>query len=142
MTPTPGTHSLYRELRQGQRTLRLLARLIRFGFVALGVVLFLEQSRPLLSDSHFTWGERQIMGLSALVALAGCGFAGWVLGHLIGVVAEVMDIVADTAEAATRTSDLIERHVVPSLARIASALEQPARADAAASQRTTHRERT
>ena len=69
------------------------------------------------------------MGIVALLALGGCGFAGWVVGRLIKVAAEVMDVLADGAEAALRTNELIERHVVPALARIASALErnEPAR---------------
>ena len=32
-----------------------------------------------------------------------------------------MDVLADNAEAAWRTSDLIERHVIPALGRVASA---------------------
>jgi len=49
-----------------------------------------------------------------------------------------MDVLADGAEAALRTNDLIERHVVPALARIASALErnEPAPAPAPARDRT------
>ena len=53
------------------------------------------------------------MGIVALLALGGCGFAGWVVGRLIKVAAEVIDVMADSAEAALRTNELIERHVVP-----------------------------
>ena len=64
------------------------------------------------------------MGIIALLSLGGCGFAGWVVGRLITVAAELFDAMADTAEAAWRTTELIERQVVPTLARIATALEQ------------------
>ncbi len=63
------------------------------------------------------------MGIVALVAIGGCGFAGWAAGRLIRVAAELVDVLADTAEAAWRTSDLIEQRVVPALGRIALALE-------------------
>jgi hypothetical protein len=100
----------------------------RVGFLALGLVIFLEQSLPLLSDIQFTWGERRVMGIVALVALGGCGVAGWVVGRLLGVAAELLDAMADTAKAAWRTTELIECQVVPALARIAAALE-PTRPD-------------
>jgi hypothetical protein len=104
--------------------LGLLAPLVQVGFLALGLGIFLEQSRSLLSDSQFTWGERQVMGIIALLALGGCGFAGWVVARLIRIGAELIDVLADGAEAAGHTHELIERQVVPALLRIATALEQ------------------
>jgi hypothetical protein len=139
MSRVPGYPEHYAELRRGRRSLKLLAKLVQFGFVALGFTIFLDQSRALLSDAQFTWGERQIMGVNALVALGGCGFVGWVAGRLITVAAELMDVLADSAEASWRTSDLIERHVVPALGRIATALEE--RHDSPRD-RPSHRERT
>jgi hypothetical protein len=124
MTRPSTSRPRYEKLRHGQRTLKLVARLVYFGFVALGLTIFLDQSRSLLSDAQFTWGERRVMGLIALVALGGSAFGGWVFSRLIGVAAEVLDVMADSAEAASRTSDLIERHVVPTLTRIALALEE------------------
>jgi hypothetical protein len=115
--------SRYDGLRRGRRTLMVLAPLVQVGFLALGVSIFLERSRALLSDAQFTDGERLIMGIVALVAIGGCGFAGWAAGRLIKVGAELIDVLADTAEAAWRTSDLIEQRVVPALGRIALALE-------------------
>jgi hypothetical protein len=120
----PRSH--YQGLRQGRRTLAFLAPLVQVGFLGLGLAIFLEQSLPLLSDTQFTWGERRVMGIIALVALGGCGLAGWVVGRLIAVAAEFIDATADTAEAAWRTTELIERQVVPALGRIAAALEQTA----------------
>jgi hypothetical protein len=121
---TPVNRSRYEGLRKGRRTLALLAPLVQFGFMTLGLGIFLDQCRELVSDTQFTWGERRVMGIVALLALGGCGFAGWVVGRLIKVAAEVIDVMADGAEAAVRTNELIERHVVPALARIASALER------------------
>jgi hypothetical protein len=116
--------SRYEQLRNGRRTLGLLAPLIQLGFVALGLGIFLDQARSLLSDAQFTWGERQVMGIIALLALGGCGFAGWVVGKVIKIAAELLTVLADDAEASWRTSELIERHVIPALGRIALALER------------------
>ncbi len=124
MSRTPVYQSRYEGLRKGRRTLGLIAPLIQVGFVALGLGIFLDQCRSLLSDAQFTWGERGVMGCVALLALGGCGFAGWIVARLIKVAAEVVDVMADGAEAALRTNELIERHVVPALARIATALER------------------
>jgi hypothetical protein len=104
--------------------LRILAPLVQFGFLGLGLSIFLDQSRSLLSDAQFTWGERSVMGIVALVAIGGSALAGWVIGRLIGIAAELFDAMADTAESARRTTELIEGQVVPALLRIASALEQ------------------
>lgn len=113
----------YAGLRRGRRTLRLLAPLVQIGFLGVGLAIFLDQSRSLLSDTQFTYGERSVMGVVALVALGGSGLAGWVVGRLIGLAAELFDAMADTAESARRTTELIEGHVVPALLRIAAALE-------------------
>jgi len=137
MNRNPNDRPRYDELRRGRRTLSLLAPLIQLGFLGLGLTIFLEQSRSLLSDAQFTWGERQVMGVIALLALGGCGFAGWVAGRLIKVAAEIVDVLADGAESAWRTNELIEQHLIPTLARVARALEakEPAR------DKTTLRER-
>jgi hypothetical protein len=111
-------------LRKARRTLGLLAPLVQVGFLALGVGIFLDQARSLLSDTQFTWGERRVMGIIALLAFGGCGFAGWVVSCLIRVAAELIDVLADGAEAAWHTSESIDRQVVPALVRIAAALEQ------------------
>ena len=114
----------YDGLRKSGRGLALVAKLVQFGFLGLGFSIFLEQSRSLLSDAQFTWGERNVMGLIALSSLGGFGFVGWVVGRLIKVAAECFNAVADTADAAWRTTELIERQVVPTLVRIATALEK------------------
>ena len=93
---------------RGAQPSALVAKLVQFGFLGLGLSIFLEQSRSLLSDVQFTWGERNVMGVVALLSLGGCGFAGWVAGRLIKVAAEFFDAMADTAEAAWRTTELIE----------------------------------
>jgi hypothetical protein len=123
MIRSPLERSRYPELRRGRRTLALLAPLVQVGFLVLGLYIFLEQSRSLLSDAQFTWGERQVMGIVALLALGGCGFAGWIAARLIKVAAELVEVLADGAEAAWRTNELIEQHVIPTLVRAVRALE-------------------
>jgi hypothetical protein len=137
MNRYPNDRPRYDELRRGRRTLALLAPLVQLGFLGLGLGIFLDQSRSLLSDAQFTWGERRVMGIIALLALGGCGFAGWIVGRLIKVAAEIVDVLADGAESAWRTNELIEQHLIPTLARVAKALEakEPAR------DRTSSRER-
>jgi len=125
MSRTAINRSRYESLRNGQRTLGFLAPLVQLGFLALGFGIFLDQSRSLLSDAQFTWGERSVMGVVALVALGGSALAGWVVGRLIGIAAELFDAMADAAESARRTTELIEGQVVPALLRIAAALEPP-----------------
>ena len=99
--------SRYRSLRHSQRVLERMGPLVQYGLFAVGVSVALDRLGPLISDAQFTWGERRVMGIVALVTLVGFGVAGWVVGRLI------------------RTSaDLIELHVVPALGRIAAALER------------------
>jgi hypothetical protein len=89
----------------------------------LGLGLFLDQAQGLLSDGQFTWGERRVMGILALITLGGCGLAGWILAQVLKVLAELLDVLADGAEASWRTGDLIEQHLVPALGRITASLE-------------------
>ena len=114
----------YASLRNGGRALARLASWVQLGFFMLGVGLFLDQAKDLISDAQFTWGERRVMGLIALVILGGCGLAGWILGQLFRVGAEVLHVLADSAEATWRTGDLIEQHLVPTLGRISLMLEE------------------
>jgi len=111
-------------LRKGGKVLGRLALWVQLGFLIMGMGFFLNQARDLLSDAQFTWGERRVMGVIALVTLGGCGLAGWILGQLFRVSAQVIDVLADGAEAAWRAGDLIEQHLVPTLGRIALALEE------------------
>lgn len=114
----------YAGLRRGRRTLRLLGPVVQLGFLAFGLSVFLDKSQRLLSDEQWTWGERTVMGAVALVALGGSALAGWVVGVMIRLLADTLDAMANAAESARRTTELIEGHVVPALLRIASALEQ------------------
>ena len=122
----PGTLNTarYASLRKGGKVLGRLALWVQLGFLIMGMGLFLDQARDLLSDAQFTWGERRVMGVIALVTLGGCGLAGWILGQLFRIFAQVLDVLADGAEAAWRAGDLIEQHLVPTLGRIALALEE------------------
>ncbi len=124
MIPIDAETSRYALLRRGGRILGRLAWLVQLGFLMLGLGLFLDQAGGLLSDTQFTWGERRVMGITALITLGGCGIAGWVAGQLFKLSAGVLDVLADSAEASWRTGDLIEQHLVPILGRIALALEE------------------
>ncbi len=133
------TSTRYVALRKGRAALGLIATLVQWAFVSAGVGIFLNESRALVSDAQFTWGERQVMGLIAIVSLGGCGFAGWVLARLIRLTGELIEVLADAAEAAVRTTEMIERHVIPTLLRIAASTERAAAPydDSASRQRPT-----
>ena len=101
-----------------------MAPLVRLGLWGIGVSVFLDQVGPMLSDAQFTWGERRIMGLVALITIVGFGLGGWVAGRLMKASAELIDLLIDGADAAWRTADLIELRMIPTLGRIANALEK------------------
>jgi hypothetical protein len=117
------TSSRYTSVRGGGRALARLAPVVQLGVASLGLAYFLDQAQGLLSDAQFTWGERRVLGMIALSTIVGFVLAGWVLGRLLKVVAELLDVLADGAEASWRTVDLMEMHVIPSLGRIAARLE-------------------
>ncbi len=129
------TTTRYESVRGGGRALAGLAPVARYGLAALGLVYFLQQAQGLMSDTQFTWAERRIMGLMAVAAVVGFGLAGWVVGRLLQAVAGLMDVLADGAEASWRTVDLMEMHVIPTLGRIAAALESTESAKAPPSPR-------
>jgi hypothetical protein len=54
--------SRYQSLQASGRALARAAPLVRMGLFAVGVGLFLDQVRPLVSDAQFTWGKRRVMG--------------------------------------------------------------------------------
>jgi hypothetical protein len=114
----------YQSLRTSGVVLGRMAPLVRWGLFGVGVSLFLDQVRPLISDAQFTWGERRVMGVVALFTLGGFGLAGWVAGRLLRASGELIDLFIDGADAAWRAADLIELQLVPTLGRIASALER------------------
>ncbi|MDR3619491.1 MAG: hypothetical protein P4L85_09085 [Paludisphaera borealis] len=119
------TSSRYTSVRGGGRALARLAPVVQLGVASLGLAYFLEQAQGLLSDTQFTWTERRMLGLIALSTIVGFALGGWVLGRLLKVVAELLDVLADGAEASWRTVDLLEMHVIPTLGRIAARLDSP-----------------
>ncbi|QEH33801.1 hypothetical protein OJF2_23300 [Aquisphaera giovannonii] len=121
--PSPET-GRYANLRRGGAGLGRLAAWLPIGFVLLGAGLFLDQARDLVSDGQFTTGERRVMGIIALVTFSGSVLAGWILSRLFRTLAGVLEVLADSAEASWRTGDLIEQHLVPTLGRIALAVEE------------------
>jgi hypothetical protein len=116
--------SRYHSLRGSRQALVRLAPVVRYTLFAVGVSFFLDQARPLLDDAQFTWGERRLMGVLAFVTLGGFGLAGWVAGRLLRTSAELIEVFVDGAEAAARTTYLIESQLVPSLNRAVLAMER------------------
>src|SRR6516164_3602568 len=114
----------YDSLRQSQRVLVRMAPLVRLGLFAVGCSVFLDQVRGLISDAQFTWGERRVMGIVALITLGGFGLAAWVAGRLLKASADLIEVFIAVAESSGRTADLIELRLVPTLGRIAIALER------------------
>ena len=115
--------SRYRSLHASRRALARAAPLVRFGIFSVGVGLFLDQVRPLVSDGQFTWGERRVMGVIGVITLGGYGLAAWVAGSVLKAAADMIEVMADGAEAAIRCGHLVETQLVPALTRAASALE-------------------
>ena len=74
--------SRYRSLHASRRALARAAPLVRFGIFSVGLGLFLDQIRPLVSDGQFTWGERRVMGAVGVITLGGFGLASWVAGSI------------------------------------------------------------
>jgi hypothetical protein len=114
----------YESLRHSQKVLERMAPLVRMGLFAVGVSVFLDQVSGLVSDAQFTWGERRVMGIVALITFGGFGLAGWVAGRLIKTSADLIEVFIAGAESAGRTADLIELHLIPTLGRLAAALER------------------
>lgn len=113
----------YSSLRSGGQALARLAPWVRLGILGVGVTFFLDQVWDLVSDAQFTWGERRVMGIIALITLGGSGLVAWVAGRLVWITADLLDVLADSAEASWQTNELIEQHLIPTLGRIAGALE-------------------
>jgi len=122
--------SRYRSLDTSRRALARAAPLVRFGLFAVGVSVFLDQVRPLISDAQFTWGERRVIGVVALITLGGFGLAAWVAGQVLRAAADLIEVFVDGADAAARAAYLIEAQVVPGLNRAAAAMERLAESPA------------
>jgi hypothetical protein len=124
--------SRYRSLLASQRALARAAPLVRFGLLAVGAAVFLDQVRPMVSDAQFTWGERRVMGIVALVTLGSFGLAAWAAGRLLRAASELIEVFVDGADAAVRANHLMEAHLVPALNRAVAALERLAEGAGAA----------
>jgi hypothetical protein len=114
----------YESLRVTRRMLAGMAPVVRLALWGAGIALFLNHVGPLFSDAQWTWGERVVAGIVAVIDLGACGLAGWVMGWLFRGTAELIDVMVDQAEATDRTANLLEWHVAPALDRMAVALER------------------
>jgi len=125
--------SRYDSLRASRRTLARIAPVVQLGLLSVGFSMFLDQARSLVSDAQFTWGERRIMGFVGLSYLASFGLGAWVVGKILAASTGLIDVFIDQAESSARTVDLIERQAIPTLGRLALALENLAVATPATS---------
>jgi hypothetical protein len=124
MVDEPRSASRYESLRASRRAFVLMAPIVRYGLCVTGLAVLLKQVEPLVSDMQLTWGERQVVGLTALITLGAFGLGGWVAGWIVRAMVELIDVMVDQAEATQRAADLIQWHVVPALERAAVALER------------------
>lgn len=115
-----------RDLRDASVALERMAPVVRFGLLAVGSAVALDQIRPLVSDGQFTWGERRVIAAVTFVTLGGFAAAGWIGGQLLRAAGGLIGAVADGAEASERTARLIESQLVPRLDRAVAALERMA----------------
>ena len=114
----------YASLRKGGKVLGRLALWVQLGFLIMGMGLFLDQVADLLSDAQFTWGDSPGDGSYRTGHPWRLRPGGWILGQLFRILAAGAHVLADGAEAAGGAGDLIEQHLVPTLGRIALALEE------------------
>ena len=98
--------SRYRSLEASRLALARSAPLVRYGVFAVVVSVFLNRVEPLLSDAQFTWGERRLIGIVALITHGGFGLAGWVAGRLLKAAADLIEVFVDVAEASVRSAYL------------------------------------
>jgi hypothetical protein len=120
------TRNPHPELQKAGRSLRRAARSVAILLWLAGAYSFLTTVRPILPDApeNLTWGERRVIGIVALVTLGGFGLAGWVAGRLLTAASESVEALLDGTDAAVRTSQMIEAHLVPGLNRAVAALER------------------
>jgi hypothetical protein len=111
-------------LRDARDVILRTATVVRYGLFAWGLAVGFQRIAPLVSDAQFTWGERRIAGIVSLTALGGFALAGWAAGSILRAAAALLGAVADATDAAVRAGDLIERQLMPTVARAAFALER------------------
>lgn len=134
------TPDRYQTLRRTGRALSGLAPLVTLAIWALGASAFLDQSKDLISDAQFTWGERRILAINAVVIIGGSLLAGLLVGRLLRAASDMIDLAADLSDSARRNNELIERHVIPLLGRIAANSEH--RASSSSGQPSSRHNRT
>jgi hypothetical protein len=106
------------------RTLAVMAPIVQFGLLALGVLYFVESVSYLTSDSMFSADQRFRIRTNAVALLAFFGLLGWVAAGLLKGAAAVIIALADQARAAERTTALVEGRLAAAFDRLAEALER------------------
>jgi hypothetical protein len=102
----------------------MLSTVVRLGLLAVGLGLVLDRTRVLLSDVQLTWGERVVLGITVLAYGGGFALAGWVADRILRASAELIGLLVELTESASKTTAILEQQVAPSLARISLAVER------------------
>ncbi len=127
----------YEQLRQGRRTLGLLGSAGPAWIPGAGPGNLPGPVAIAVVGCAIHLGRASGDGLDRAPGAGRLRLRGLGRRQLIKVAAEFLTVLADDAEANWHTNELIERHVVPALGRIALALERLE----ASGERTTKRER-
>jgi hypothetical protein len=115
--------SNYPTLRRTRATLRVIAPIVSLALCLTGLSLFLGQA-PKLMNEGFALSERLIFGVIGLVYLIGLPLVGFVLLFVLRAGADLIDVWIDSAVAAEKTADLMERQLVPGIERLCKLLER------------------
>jgi hypothetical protein len=113
----------YRFLLEMHSFARWTTPLVRWGLILVGLSLFSVQAMRLV-DTNLGFSERIYTGVVALAALLGFSLLGVVVGRLIGIGADLAEVLMDIETATERTADLTEKQLVPSINRLARGIEQ------------------
>jgi hypothetical protein len=127
--PDPSSER-YRFLLEMHSFARWTTPLVRWGLILVGLSLFSVQAMRLV-DTNLGFSERVYTGVVALAALLGFSLLGVVVGRLIGIGADLAEVLIDIETAAERTADLTEKQLMPALHRLARGIEQLAQPSAA-----------
>lgn len=107
------------------RGLDVLAPLVQFGTIAIGVIYALESISLLLNDSApLSSASRMALRVNILTVLLLYSLVGVVAGRLLSAVARLLEMQRAQSATAARTALWCERTLEPALIRLAEALER------------------
>lgn len=118
----PPASANYRYLRQTRVFLRLFAPVAAWFVLGCGGILFGLEAQKLLT-TQFALGERLVLGLWALIYLAGPALAAALIYRLLRSGSDLIDLWIDQAEAAQRQVVIFQEELAPALRRLTAVLE-------------------